>query len=194
MQLVDAVLVEPLPQLCAILRKRYESNPSVHIAECAIGTESGEMPFYFFEDNFGTDLTVYSSLDRSRMEKVLRQLNDRARSEGSGQRVSLRSAPVAVRTADEIIADRGWTGLDVLVVDAEGLDGELVMSALASGLSVDCVFFEYCNLLPPEFLAVTSALKERGYRLAQSGKDMLALHDSVEERRAAAGRLLGAAT
>ncbi len=185
--LVEAVLVEPLPQLAAILRSRYETNPSVHIQQCAVGTVSGEMPFYYLEDNLGTDLTVYSSLDRVRMEKQVRRMNDSAQSRASNQSVTLHAAPVAVRTLGEIIADRGWGALDVLVIDAEGLDGELVMSALRSGLTVDCVFFEYCNMLPPEFAAVTAELKYRGYRLAQSGKDMLAVHHAADDRRASVG-------
>jgi FkbM family methyltransferase len=182
--LVDAVLVEPLPHLCDVLRTRHAGNPRVTVEQCAVAESGGEMPFHHFEDNLGTDLTVYSSLDLGRMEALLKTMNANAAARGSAQKVRLVSETVAVKTIDEIRRGKGWSGLDVLVIDAEGLDGELVMGTLRSGLPVDCLFFEVCNMRPSEFQAVAAALTAGDYQLAQTGLNMLALHRSVEARRA----------
>ena len=176
--IVEAILVEPLPGMCEKLRDLHKDNPAVTVVQCAIGPASGEMPFYYMEDTLGSDLSVYSSLDRDYIERQKRNEIIIGERESLVRQIEIRSASVAVRTVAELVTENGWTGLDVLVVDAEGFDDKIVGSVLQGGPPVGCIFFEYSTLPFAEFSAITTQLKATGYKLAQSGKDILALQET----------------
>lgn len=175
--IVEAILVEPLPHLAEMLQVRYARNAAVKVEQCAIGVRQGALPFFFLQDNVGTDLTAISSLDRDYVRKWERHFNRVAL---PGQIVVMHEMPVTVRTVGELLDDNGWNELDILVVDAEGLDGEIVRSVLTTDLPIKVIFFEYSNLSWAEYAAVTSELKRADYKMAQSGKDILAISKSVQ--------------
>jgi FkbM family methyltransferase len=175
--IVEAILVEPLPQMCEKLHHLHKDNPSVTVVQCAVGPSNGEMPFYYMEDTLGSDLSVYSSLDRDYIEQQRVNEIKIGERESLVRQIEIRSSSVAVRTVAELVKERGWKGLDVLVVDAEGFDDKIVGSVLRDGPTVDCIFFEYSNLPFAEFSAITTDMKSAGYKLAQSGKDILAVRE-----------------
>ena len=76
-------------------------------------------------------------------------------------------------TVKEVISEAGWANADALIVDAEGLDHEIVLGSLEAGLEFDLVFLEVFFVSLRDYPSLIRKFAEYGYGSARSGKDLL---------------------
>ncbi len=116
------ILFEPGTGALEVLRNEFAAWPQIEIIPAAISDSPGEASFFEEEDAGET-----SSLSLTTIH-------------GRGKRTTVR-----VTTVDTEIAQRGWTGVDFLKIDAEGFDYLVLRGAqkLLSAGSILAGQFEY---------------------------------------------------
>jgi len=177
---VSALAVEPVPRLWQELRTRLEGLPqsrrilAVNAAVCAESSPS--KPFYTVSERFAHDHPESPHWAR-------RQL-------GSFQREHLRkhkipnqyidSIEVPCMTPLQLLAENGSplgypAIVDVLMIDAEGLDGQLVQAFLGVGVRPALLVFEQKHLPPAELRSVRDALTALGFVHARDVDQLVAI-------------------
>jgi len=74
--------------------------------------------------------------------------------------------------------------VDVLVIDVEGLDDKVILSAMEAHVLPPIVFFEIKHLSDEDYLFVSRRLEEHGYVLVGLGSDAIAIKTLIEENPA----------
>jgi FkbM family methyltransferase len=108
----SGLLIEPVPEFAARCRQRHADNPRVSVLELAIGSTAGELR-----------LTVAGPYTTANGEQA-REYRDTSWAQG----LMADSSTMVVRQQqlDSTLDDQGVDrGLDVLVVDTEGYEGEV---------------------------------------------------------------------
>src|SRR5262249_7339529 len=78
-------------------------------------------------------------------------------------------------TVQTILSQHGMRQLDVLVIDAEGFDGEILKSIDFDKVRPTLIFFEQIHLKPNERFECYTLLKRVGYELLEHHANTLAL-------------------
>jgi FkbM family methyltransferase len=120
---VRGLLFEPDDGCLPVLRTKFGRNESLELCPRALGEERGELPFRI-------------DGERSRVV-VVGQEADAARR-------------VVVSTIDDELAERRWTAVDVVKIDAEGYDFHVIRGAAAmlAAQGVGFLQFEYGDQWP----------------------------------------------
>ena len=169
-ELVEAVLVEPLPELVGLLNKQYHDNPNVAIVQSAVGAAKSKQKFYFGVSNTGEFL-------QSGVSSVMREAVERHFSTRRAMYPDYRieSIEVDVLRPDDVIAIIGWDGADVLCIDAEGFDYQIVNYCIVEGLKIPIIYFEINSIPIALMRQLIAKLDYAGYRVVRNGPDMLAM-------------------
>ncbi|MEZ5894550.1 MAG: FkbM family methyltransferase [Parvularculaceae bacterium] len=176
---VQAILVEPNPVVFRKLEALYRDRPEIITANVAISDRGGTQPFYVGELPEGapesSELTKISSFSRAHVETLVAAYN--GRTEGPQARVG--QINVKCASIRELMNEHGFGAIDLLAVDAEGYDYVIVKSALASGLAVPMIQFEFKNMSRAQFAEITELLAANKYIFARTGLDIFAVHEPV---------------
>ncbi|MEM8792093.1 MAG: FkbM family methyltransferase [Pseudomonadota bacterium] len=175
--LVEAVLVEPLPSLCDGLRELYADNPDVRIVESAVAAKAGTAEIYVAlrADGAFADSKV-SSFDPAHVaDHIDRRRAIEPELFGEAPRVGTRE--VDVITPETLLANSGWTSADALIVDAEGLDAEIVSFVLDFDLDIAVIQFESSNIENGVLKELDLRLASEGYLSARSGQNTIAIRE-----------------
>ena len=186
----NLLLIEPQPEIAAILASTYENHPSVTIFEGAVSSESGEMILYRVRPDLweSTEMPYlkdapayrapsgFASTDREHVQRHVEMLRWRS----NGRPVAVDEAIEALRVPTRTLGDLATSHpnvfpVDVLQVDVEGIDDRLVLAALESGIFPLIINFEALHLPLDRRAVVETRLEESGYRLAAVGGDLLAV-------------------
>jgi len=173
---VEAVLIEPLPDLGEALRKKYADNRRVRIETVGISDRSETIEFFVAirdEDGKIADSRI-SSFDHDHVERHIRYRRSvEPAIFGANPRVE--KIKVQCITIAQVMERAGWSVADVLVIDAEGLDAVIVNNVLDAGSSFRMIYFEHLNIPIVEGRTLSGKLDKAGYALVTSGKDTLAV-------------------
>lgn len=184
------LLVEPQPEIAAILSGTYRGHGGATILQGAIAVEAGELVLYRVRPSIWDATAMpyleeapryrapsgFASTDRSHVERHIRHL--RWRSTGGAVPVAeaLEELRVEARTFSDLRAEYPDAfPIDVLQVDVEGIDDDLVVSALDSGIFPNLINFEALHLTTGRMADVRSRLESCGYRCTITGPDLLAI-------------------
>ena len=69
----------------------------------------------------------------------------------TGSSSSIFEEKVRCLTMSELLAKRGWDDLDLLFIDAEGADGDIILSLALENLRIRFIYFESMHFLFPIF-------------------------------------------
>jgi FkbM family methyltransferase len=164
------VCVEPVGRAFSKLQARYEGVANVMLVNAAIAREDGMVTMYVATDvTEGSDIRgQWSSFSRQHLVKL--GVKD--------EEISAERVPCL--TIGSLLKRGGIERPEVLVVDAEGFDGEIIDMALGHGDGPDLIYFEYCNLPGRDGTArVFDLLAGRGYRWVHDKRNTLALKDHL---------------
>jgi FkbM family methyltransferase len=144
------VLVEPLPEVFEQLQQRYVDRPEVHCFNCACSDSNGSKPLFLGRDG-----------SRGMLSTLCEDDNDYWRDVRTSERIVV---PVTTLT-DLLQRSNAPPDFSVLLVDAEGMDFEVL-----SGLDFDrfrprIVLTEEYAWNPRKHLAKYRLLRKRGYCL-----------------------------
>lgn len=164
------VLVEPQPQLAALLRRKFESEQSIRVMECAIGETRGSLPFYRVDDpnhELPEWLSQVASFDRAHIEKFLPQ--------APSLRRHITELCVAVETPDQICRSASIDRLDLLMVDVEGWDWQVIRLFPFERIPVRLVVFEHRHLSRKDRRAALARLIDLGFQVQVLASDVIAM-------------------
>jgi FkbM family methyltransferase len=125
-------LIEPFPGNVARLRKRFETDPGVHVLEIAAGARDGTATLHLAHDGLGQSLDAFHTLRPGPAGADL---------------VWKGSLPVKVRSLDSLRAAGEIPGrVGLLKIDAEGADADVLRGG--ASIAADVVMVEFWRDLP----------------------------------------------
>ncbi|MEL6196175.1 MAG: FkbM family methyltransferase, partial [Myxococcota bacterium] len=130
--LVDAVLVEPIPAFVDSLRRLHAERWHIRVVAAAIAAEAGSFVMYQAVRPDGQLVNPrVTSLDRAVVTHELAVT--RHFEPDLDPDVTIREVAVEAMTVETLMTQAGWPAPEVLVVDAEGHDFEIVRRFLSAG-------------------------------------------------------------
>jgi len=171
--LVEALLVEPMPEPFRILSERYRNNLLVHLRQCAIADSSGEMPLYVLADENGDvslELSKMATLDKG-VASQRREMMSRL----TGKALQTVTRTVSTARVSDLLGQVDWDSVDIVVIDAEGWDANIVRAMLEEGITAQIIQFESMSISRREYPILVGSLVNAGYLTARSGYDSIAL-------------------
>jgi hypothetical protein len=138
-------------------------------------SESGEpMPFYKIRSDvrchepFWADQV--SSLDRAHVEAMLQKFGHSSEEAAA----MVERVEVPTRTFAQLLSEQQWNNVDLLFIDAEGMDFRLLRTFPFESKRPKLLVFEYVHLEPGEMAELKSFLTDRGYAFLPVGEDIVA--------------------
>jgi len=182
---MEGVLVEPQKSVFQRLQKNFGQHENLHFENAAIMDFSGVKTLYKASDESRGWETTLASFDRDLLEKQMNQnWFKKKKEEKSGERQAshtIHEEEVTCLTLEDIVSTRGWRNLDLLFIDAEGADGNIVLSISFDKIKVRFIYFESMHISLPELYRVSRHLKKHGFSLYCSGEDTVAIHETGSE-------------
>jgi len=180
----SGVLVEPLPRMMERLIANYADVAGLRFANAAIGTREGTLTFYTVEGRPGEPAWAdqISSLDRDFVLGHAHALED----------LENRIVPIEVECLPlrSLVARYELDALDLLHVDAEGLDFEIVNQVpVDASWAPHFLTFEIKHMGLERWKMVKARLRRGGYKFVNVWPDAFAYRSAPERMgRGAANR------
>jgi FkbM family methyltransferase len=160
------VMVEPIPEAFAALRRNYAAYPDVALVQAAIGVEDGTSTIYSTavsdQDQKSLQMTLHSSFSRDTLLKAREWYPDLE------TRIIERSVPVM-----SFATLAGTTTADVLKIDTEGYDLAILKTIDLSSLAAKLIIAEHAHLTRDGKVEMADILLDHGYRVCMNSLDML---------------------
>lgn len=160
----QGILVEPQPDIFAKLVENYRSAPAKSYFEnCAIADKSCR------------EITLWRQ--KPAAEGSFDSTIASARRRGEG----MEAIQVPCMTLSELLDKHGWTQVNILLIDTEGLDFEVLKSLELSRCTPGIIQFEHGHLSPLEIDQAVALLQANAYHILYGGTqfDTLAVHQSL---------------
>ncbi len=177
-----AVLVEPVAEYFAALRRSYEGVPGVRFEHAAIAEAAGTRDFYrLAADPVAHGLPAWlSQLGSLRADRMTALWDRYERGHLAAESDRLTRfyrehqvvEPVTCITFDMLLARHGLTHLDLLQIDAEGYDYEILRTIDFTRVRPAFINYERV-LLQDDEPACRAMLMAAGYTLTDWGQDTL---------------------
>lgn len=164
------VLVEPLPRLFDLLQRNYRRATGLRFVNAAVGTSDGEATFYFVDGSRPGDpywLPQIGSLERSHLLRHAAAVPDL---EGR-----LATATVPVMTYTSLLTKADVGNLDLLHVDAEGVDFAILDQVdFAAPSAPRAVLYEHWHMTDEQRSQLRTRLAAGGYEVTVGRMDTFA--------------------
>lgn len=160
-------LIEPDPAAFERLLGRYGRRRGIHLYQCAVAAAEGTLTLFFDASGTGDALRQKTS---SNPEHLVRH---------GVPRSAIQAREVRAVTVRGVIEELHFDGLDLLVVDTEGMDFDIVSGVLRDGLAPRVIFFEHVHMSREQRSSMPVLLAEHGYKYVEDQKDTLAVHTRV---------------
>lgn len=181
----ELFLIEPQKTLLPYLRANYEFHPRTRLINCAIGPP-GVITLYSVDDSVWSQLRVpyakdwpayrapsgVTSGDRDHVQRWLQKHGPKGVDVDSiitEQVVQCAQLPEVLRRCAPVDT------IDVLQVDAEGMDDLVIYNSGIEELKPCILYFEAENLSKDRLAKLIYFLRQRGYTLGRCGRDILAV-------------------
>ncbi len=163
------VLVEPIPAVFERLKVNYADVPGVAFSNAAIDEREGRTTMYTVSSRPGDPAWAdqIASLDRDIVLKHAYAMPN----------IASRIVPLSVETMTlaSLVASHGLDRIDLLHVDAEGLDAQIIGQVpLSAAWTPTYMLFEKKHMDLATRRSLRSRLRAGGYRLVDLGPDEFA--------------------
>jgi FkbM family methyltransferase len=163
---VRAVLLEPQAVPHAALQRLWQHDPRVAPLKVALAAECGERPLYVIaasQAHLHPFAGQVASFSRAHVERAFRRYVWRPSPDAV--------TPVPVATTDWRTLTARYGPFDLVVIDAEGFDGEIISMIDLTAGPPDLIVYEHCHLPRHERLRCSSRLRAAGYIVRQVTKN-----------------------
>lgn len=144
------ILVEPMILHNEILKKNYQWISNLHIENVIISDKSSEYIDFFYHLDDGPGFEV-ASLDINHIIKHYRERTDRI------VKINLKSMNI-----NDLFNKYNLSDIDVLFIDAEGIDDLIIKSIDFSKIKISKIYFENLHL---KDIKIYDYLRELGYNI-----------------------------
>ncbi|WP_081974360.1 glycosyltransferase [Sphingomonas taxi] len=176
-----AVLLEPNPHLFAMLKQAYAGNCNSRLLPVAYGTRAGTLILNAIDPARAVALALPDwVLGISSVYDDRKALGGKTIDAATTERIHrcIDRIPVPVIDHPMMLAEAGGRAPDILVVDAEGMDREIIDDILVQGARPQVIHFEIQCLDPADQQGLLAALAEH-YAVIAFGNDMTAYRHDV---------------
>jgi FkbM family methyltransferase len=157
----SGVLVEPGEPAYRALEVAYRGASGVRLEQVAIADRAGELDFFSLEPS--PDLPDFASRLSSLSHEQLLRVAQRRVPDAERRIVATR---VPVLTFDQLCDRHDIGAPDLLVVDAEGYDGKILLSIDWARHAPLLILYEHTNIEPDERRRCEAQLARHGYRVS----------------------------
>ena len=167
---LHGLLVEPLPDLFALLQRNYAAQSDLQFEQCAVGEHDGQVPLYRVrpDPSLPDWLQGVASLDRNHLTSTKFEFDEFEK--------YVEEVSVPMLTLTSLLRKRGIAEIGLLQIDTEGFDCRIVEAALRSGLRPAIINYEHNHVHAREQAACKRLLSDSGYDFVDVGIDTLAVH------------------
>jgi FkbM family methyltransferase len=174
----QGILVEPVPYIFERLQENYKNFANLVFENCAIGSSSGNLPFYSISEKnwVGTDHKDYSngkgldqlgSFDKATIMKHSSMIPD--------FESFILEINVPTVTISELYRKYNITHLDLLQIDTEGYDYEILTNTDFVKLKPEIVIFEHQHMLRGQYKSLINRFKQLNYNIFIDGRDTICM-------------------
>ncbi len=164
----EGLLIEPLPDMFALLQKTYASQPQLKLINCAISDHSGALPLYRIDPEAVTK--GFLPKEALGMTTSFSDRGFMGREDYAERfKAHMRKTEVPCRSLLETIGD--IPHIDVAVIDTEGSDWMIAQQLDIARFKTRLICIEYSNLRTDELKECCAHLSERGFALALCEED-----------------------
>lgn len=170
----SGILVEPVEAVFGRLQENYAPwETRFRFERSAVGKENGSRPFYCVEAAEGSTLggDQLGSLDEQLVRRHAQQVL------GEGARVM--ETTVNCVTLRELCRKHDVRSLDLLAIDAEGVDYQILQQLDWDQYSPSLVLYEHVHLSPADRRCALALLARMGYQVASIGGDTIAVRQKA---------------
>ena len=167
----EGILVEPHPTYYRELVENYKAiNPGkIHFENIAISDENGKKELYYFSNINKSDpdylfLKCLSSFNKGHL---LKHCNDYPELE-------IKSVTVNCTTLNQLIEKYKFRAFDLLLIDAEGVDFEIIQSIDFELIKPRIIFFEHFHFNSDMKKQIDQLLKKHLYKMIEDGLNTIA--------------------
>jgi FkbM family methyltransferase len=167
------ILIEPLPQNFKKLAENYKNIEGLHLLNIGIAEEPGLFNFYYIKDVSDNEPNWYDqigSFDRNTFDKSV------AGEPGLVERMEVQQ--IACDTINNVLASNNMEDVDLVHIDAEGFDAKIIRSIDFTSICPKIIIFEKEWMTFFEWKQVESLLRKYGYKIYESGIDVVAVQKS----------------
>lgn len=172
---IRGVVVEPLPDLFAELRRTYSALPNIVPVNCAIHNSETQMTLYRVDPR-----RLASAPDWAKGIASFDPEHHRRLGIPSDLMVA---ESVPCRTLESLLGEHGLTRIDLLQIDTEGYDAQIVLGLDFSRIVPVIIRFEYGRhvgtMSEALFDEVVDRLHRHGYELAFVAPDVIAYRRDI---------------
>lgn len=175
---LQAILVEPLPDLFEKLVLNYKDTQRVSFENVAIGSRPGQADIFRVSPT-ATGLPKWIQGVASFDKAVI--LNQRGRSGVRGKNIEphIEAIPVPVITVSQLLERHPEVGsILALQIDTEGHDFVVVKSAFDAGCRPNIISYEHKHLSYHDQVACREMLSGSGYSICSIGQDTIAYREA----------------
>jgi FkbM family methyltransferase len=173
---LKGMLIEPLPDLFAALRRTYSDQPQLIFENCAICDTDGEVYMYRVRADAPVPDGAHglASFNRANLSADLHHI--------PGLDAHVERVPVKARRLMSLAVEHDLQTPSLLMVDTEGYDAKVVTAALSDGMRPLLIMYEHVHLAPAEHFACNELLQRCGYGFIRVGMDTYAVRDEEWRR------------
>ncbi|MBX2834526.1 MAG: FkbM family methyltransferase [Micavibrio sp.] len=180
---LSGCLVEPQPAVFEDLKKNYTGQDQLDFANVAIAPKPGEMTLYTYDSKLqfpdvDMNLSGFASFDRASAAGGFERYGKQLGLEGSVEDYLI-ELPVEAVTFPQLLERNKVEALDYLLIDAEGLDYEILKMIDFTKVTPRIIRFEHCCLSRTDRIAACELLKSKGYQCYAEGIDTMAIKASA---------------
>lgn len=161
------ILIEPQPAVFQRLMSNYACLPNVQLLNAAIDAVSGSREFYSVPAGIEGLPSWTEQLASFRKEHLIRH-EDRA----PGLSAHIRMQMVDTICFPDLLDKFGIGSIDVLQIDAEGMDAQLLAWFPFERIKPSILHYEIAHMSADELTAVRSRLKTYGYTIRETNSSM----------------------
>jgi FkbM family methyltransferase len=163
----SAIFVEPQPHAFARLRENVGGNPRFRLVNAALDRLSGSRELFYVPPGVAGVPAWTGQLASFRREHIAKH-----ESKVPGLARHIRSVMVNTLSFEDLIDEGRMRAIDVLQLDAEGMDALLLSWFPFHRLKPGVVHYEIAHMSAEELQATRARLRGRGYRLYRTDSPM----------------------
>lgn len=172
----EGVLLEPMPEYFAFVKKKYAGFSGIHVEQGAIVENDGSVTLCRVNPASGVQKSFFHGIATFNKDV----LSTRLKREGLIHLLEEIQVPaVSFKT---LVSKYGITLVDILQIDTEGFDFEIIkMFFQQTAIRPSIINFEWTELNSAKFekKGAIQFLTSRNYQIAEYGSDIIAIDKSI---------------
>ena len=166
---ISSILVEPIPEFFNELKLNYSKYNNIKLENVAISEDDSNTFLYSvkkrFRDDYGGHAKAISSFNLNHLLKhgIKKQ---------HIEKLNINSISIK-----NLLNKYKLKSIDLLYVDAEGYDGEIILSFLNEEIDCKAIIFEFIHIKNKLFMKLIDKLKSKNFHFFQINENLVCINN-----------------